>query len=406
MQRLGVSAEDFEEPYSKIWNGALRIKRQSGHIPSRDVMSRRYPDAVWSRRTRATDLPVLVHELRARKNYNNFLEIITNVARECTDPDLLPDALAALQGQLNQLSLRNGGSSLVDVTSPDYQKELFSEIRRRRTEEVQGVSTGFPTLDAATGGLQAGRLISVIARAGSYKTWLDLFFVAEGVMQGKKVILYPLEMTTFETMMRLYTIFSHKIFGGRKTFKNLDLSQGRINKRRFTQFLSKLEDQYNGQLLVADITKLDGEYTVERIEAEIEMHQPHMWWVDYLTLLRIPGKTSDSAEWQGIKFLTRSLKGIASRSHTIGGCSAQVNRDYIKSRSKLPRPEHISFGDSLAHDADQVISLAKLNSNTIMYGLSKNRHGPEIQQVTCKVDVNLGVIQEEQIQEDENETES
>lgn len=397
LQRLGISSEDFEEPYAKMWNFVLRTKRTTGHIPSRDVVARRFGDAAWARRTRATDLPVLVHELRERRNYNRFLEIMHSATRTCTEPELLPDVLAQLQSDLNQIALKNGGTSLVDVTSNSYRKELFSEIRRRRSEEVHGVSTGFPTLDAVTGGLQAGRLISVIARAGSYKTWLDLFFVAEAIMQEKKVILYPLEMTTFETMMRLYTIFSHKMFGGRNTFKNLDLSQGRINRKRFVQFLSVIEDKFNSQLLVADITKLDGEYTIERIEAEVEMHQPHMWWVDYLTLLRIPGRSADSSEWQGIKYLTRSLKGIASRTHTIGGTSAQVNREYIKSRAKLPRPEHISFGDSLAADADQVISLAKQNSNTILYGLPKNRHGPEIQQVVCKVDVNLGVIQEEQI---------
>jgi replicative DNA helicase len=248
--------------------------------------------------------------------------------------------------------------------------------------------------------LQRKRMIVVMGRPGLGKSWLDLLFVANTVVNGGKVVLYPLEMTLFETAMRLYTIFTQRIFGGEKVLKNFDLTQGHISTKKIRRFVSALEDKYAGQLLVADVGSIGDPYTVERIEAETEMNRPDVIWVDYITLMRAPRNDRDN-ESTAIKSLAEGIKGIAQRQDCVGGASAQVNRDAIKGNHQLPRLEHIMYGDAIGQAADQVIPINR-NGNYLYYALVKNRHGPEFGRTRVRFFPNEGVIEESNEQEDDD----
>jgi hypothetical protein len=81
----------------------------------------------------------------------------------------------------------------------------------------------------------------------------------------------------------------------------------------------------------------------------------------------------------------------------VGGCSAQVNRDAMSKKAFLPRPENISFGDSIGHDANLIISLNR-KDEWLYYGVVKNRHGPEFGPIRTKFFPDLGIIEESQTQ--------
>lgn len=236
----------------------------------------------------------------------------------------------------------------------------------------------------------------------THNSWLDLLFVANAVINGHKWILYPLEMTLEETAFRLYTIFSARMFGAHKAIKNNDLMMGRVTKRKIVRFLHALEDQFAGQLHVADVGSLSDPYTNERIEAEVELHKPDGFWVDYLTLLKAPQQGKGGDDYSAVRYLSSGIKGAAIRQDCVGGCSAQVNREALKVRSFIPRLEHIAYGDSIGQDADQVISLNR-RGNYLYYAMVKNRHGPEIPTKRVKFFVDQGEIAEtdEQGMEDE-----
>lgn len=237
----------------------------------------------------------------------------------------------------------------------------------------------------------------------THNSWMNLLFVAAAVMNGQKVILYPLEMTFEETALRLYTIFSQKMFGPSKVLKNLDLTMGRFKPAKVRKLLDILEDRYSGQLLVADIASLADPYTVSRIEADCELHKPDMFWIDYLTLMKAEGSRQGNEDYTTIKQLSNGVKGIAQRQNCVGGASVQVNREAMKVRSFLPRVEHISYGDSIGHDADNIVSVGKKEQN-LFYQLVKNRGGPETGRVRLKAFFDEGIITEdENQQEDEDE---
>lgn len=403
LQQAGVTEDDFTDEFRNVWRYVVRMKRNTGNVPSRAVVEHRFPE-VELVKTREGDLPILVSDLRKRRKWREFLDIIDEAAVNATDPDEIDDVIQVMQGQVNALAYQNGEMShIVDLFSNATKKRMFQEIKNRRLGKELGLRTGLNRIDTMTGGLMRRRMIVVMGRPGLGKSWLDLLFVAQAVIDGYKIGLYPLEMTLQETAFRLYTIFSQKMFGANKVIKNTDLSMGFVSKRKIIRFLNALEDQFAGQLFVADVGSLSDPYTTERIEADQEIYHFDMFWVDYLTLLKAPGGW-EAEDYNSVKTLSNGIKGIAQRQNCVGGCSAQVNREAMKVRAFLPRVEHIAYGDSIGQDADQVISINRRGDH-LYYAMVKNRHGPEIGKTRVKFFVNEGIIEEdpEQGEDDDDE---
>lgn len=401
LQRAGVTAEHFTDDYQKVWKFLQRMKRDHGQVPSSKIVATRYPN-VDLHGVRDRDLPILVAEVKQRRKFMDFLEAIEEASR-IAGPDEIDVTLATLQGQLNGLSVRNGKSGLVDLFSTETQKRILKDQAKRRRGDVMGLPTGLKRFDFTTGGLQRGRMAVVIGRPGLGKSWLDLLFVASAVMAGGKVGLYPLEMTLEETALRLYTIFSCRMFGEHKALKNLDLLNGRVSKAKIVRLLGLLEDKFKGQLFVADIGSMADPYTVERVEAEQEIYRFDMQWIDYLTLMKAPGVGRDGGEdHTTVKALSNGMKQISVRQNTVTGVSAQVSRQAISGRAFLPRLEHIAYGDSIGQDADHVVSINRKGPH-LYYGMVKNRHGPEIGKTRVKFAVDSGSIEETQEQDDEDD---
>lgn len=401
LQRMGISDDYFTDEYQRAWKWITKVKAKHGKIPSKAALESRFPNLEFDR-AKQRDLPVLVQDIRQRHKFISLMNALDEASREADDPDDVDRVLASLQGKLTSLSVRHGDSSIVDLFERSTKRRMMKDLKRRRSGEMVGIPTGLKRFDYITGGLVKQKMIVVMARTGVGKSWLNLLFVASAILNGQKVVLYPLEMTLEETALRLYTIFSQKMMGPSKAIKNLDLTMGRFTPKKIRILMDALEDQYAGQLYVADIGSIADPYTIERVEAEVEIYKPDLFWVDYLTLMKSPSGRQGTEDYTSIKALSAGIKGIAQRQHTVGGCSAQVNRESMKVKSFLPRLEHIAYGDSIGHDADQVISLAK-KDEYLYYGLVKNRGGPEIGKTRLKFFVDSGIIEETEQQDEEED---
>lgn len=375
-----------------MWKYLVRMKREHESIPSSQVLRTRFPDLELGV-VKDRDLPMLLSNIKQRRKWIEFLGGLNDAASSATSYETVDEVIQRLQGTLNGLTFQGGEAHLVDLFTSKTSKKLLKEVQRRRSGAIAGIPTGLSKFDAFAGGLQKQKMVVVIGRPGIGKSWLDLLFVASAVLSGAKVMLYPLEMTLAETAFRLYTIFSQKMFGVQRVIKNYDLTMGRINPRKLAKFTSALEDKFKGQLYVADMGSLADPYTNERIEAEVDVHKPDMFWVDYLTLLKPPPGAKGVDDWGAVRQLSNGIKNTAMRRNAVGGCSAQVNREALRARVFLPRLEHIAYGDSIGQDADQVLSLNR-KGDYLYYALVKNRGGPEIKKTKIKFFVNEGLIVE------------
>lgn len=401
MQRAGVSADYFVDEYQTAWKYILRQKKAHNATPSAKVLKSRFPD-IDIPKVESRDVPILLDSLRKRKKYIDLLMALGKATDGARSYDEVDAVIQSLQGDLNNLSVRADGqkSHLVDLFSGDAREGMLTEIQRRRSGKLAGMPTGLTRFDQQAGGLVRQKMVTIIGRPGLGKSWLDLLFVAVAVMNGEKVILYPLEMTLFETAARLYTLFSNKMFGVQKVLKNYDITSGKVRKRDVIRLMNALEDKFAGQLYVADVANLSDPYTNERIEAEVEMHKPTMFWVDYLTLMKAPGGAG-ADDWGAVRQLSNGIKNTAMRQNVVGGCSAQVNRSAMQQKMFLPRLENIAYGDSIGQDADQVFSINR-KGHYLYYALVKNRGGPEFGKTKVRFDPDIGVL-EETMEEDDNE---
>lgn len=402
LRQAGITDEHFVDEYQSVWNWIISTKKEHGVTPSFDVTQARFRELDFHS-GRKKDLPILLSELNKRKKYRDFLSALDEASISATTPDELDIAISQLQGSINELSLRHGRSNVVDLFSETARTRMMEDFRKRRQGISAGIPTGLKRLDATTGGLHRKEMYVVMGRPATGKSWLDLLFAVNAVLAGKRVLLYPLEMTLETTAIRLYSIFSQTLSGGRKIFRGTDLARGVMTKAKIVRFLHLLEDRFAGQLLVADIGNMGDPYTVERIDAEVEAHQPDMFWVDYITLMKAPGVGRDGGEdHTTVKALSNGIKHVAVRHDTVGGVSAQVNRDAVRSREFLPRLENIAYGDAIGQDASGVVSINRKGPH-LYYALVKNRHGPEVSRTRCKFFVDEGLIAETVDQDDDDE---
>lgn len=399
LQRAGVEPNDFVKGYDRIWQYICRIKKQHGIVPSKTTLESRFSKFEYIK-TRENDLSFLLSELKRRKKWQELLDVIDYAATNAGSPDDVEKVLEVVQSRVNGLAYgSDNGAHLVDVFSKEASQQLIRDIRERRDTVFKGLPTGLKRIDKM-GGLQRGRMVTVVGRLATGKSWINLLFVANAVRSGAKVLLYPLEMTLEETAYRLYAIFSLLEYGSEGVLKNTDLSKGNVSKKKLVRFLKDLEQKYAGQLHIANIGTMHSPYTLERIEAEVDLYRPDMFWIDYLTLLKAP--PGHEKEYTAVRSLSSGIKNMAMRYKCVGGASAQINREAMKGKAFIPRPETIAFGDSIGQDSDQIIGINK-KDEYLYYGLVKNRHGPEIPLVRVKFFPDVGLISEDERQIEEED---
>jgi replicative DNA helicase len=378
------------------------MKRDHDAVPSVDTVLARFPD-ISLPRVRKAELPMMIDQIKKRKKFIDFMGHLNDIAGSGIDYENVDEKIQTLQGQLNTLAFQSSSQAhLVDLFTRETTERIRKDLKARRSGLTVGIPTGLKRFDRENLGLQKQKMVVAIGRTGIGKSWLDLLFAAHAVMGGQKVILYPLEMTLTETAYRLYSIFTQEMFGPTRALKNLDLTRGQYSPKKIVKMLHMLEDRLPGQLLVADVGSLADPYTIERIEAETEIHKPDMIWVDYLTLVKAPPGARQDGEHVAVRQLSNGIAGIAKRRDVVGGCSAQVNREALKTRAFLPRLEHIAYGDSIGQDADLVFSLNR-KGEYLFYALVKNRGGAEIPKMRMLFKPNEGLLREDDSQSEEDD---
>lgn len=78
-----------------------------------------------------------------------------------------------------------------------------AEERIRHPGKLPGVSTGFKKLDELTGGLQAGRLWTILAESSNGKSMLGRQLIEEACEQGHAAVIYTYEMMDYEEVGRM-----------------------------------------------------------------------------------------------------------------------------------------------------------------------------------------------------------
>ena len=125
----------------------------------------------------------------------------------------LEETLAKVQEQIHEVNKVGGKQNKYQVSSMlDYVEEAEERYKNQKSGKIQGLSTGFPSIDQLTMGLAQGELVVVAGPTSKGKTLLSMHICNNIAKRGGRVLFVTLEMTKAELTSRYMFIN-----GGAKT---------------------------------------------------------------------------------------------------------------------------------------------------------------------------------------------
>lgn len=263
-----------------------------------------------------------------------------------------PDAVKKLEeGLIKVRSFTPTTVRLVDSMNNDRLAERWDEYLSRKTASgLLGYATGFPTIDAATLGLQNGQLVTLIAQQKVGKTSLCLTMGNNIYAEEKKQILFvTFEMSVRELELRQESLMAHI------NFRNLQRGAlSKLEEAKYDRWLDLATADYLWPFHFMDASS---GATVSSIEAQADRHDPAVIFVDgiYMMTDEITGERNS---WEAITNITRSLKRLATRLDKPIVINSQAM--HAKSKGKRISTESAGYSSSFGQDSDVILGLERI----------------------------------------------
>lgn len=142
----------------------------------------------------------IVRDCATRRRLIRFAADITQGAYDKASTD---DLLQEAERQLFQISSGRDEKTWCSLAEISNETVEYVDRMSKRTEEVIGIPTGFPSLDTLLGGWQRSDLIIVAARPSMGKTALALGSALAAATAGFRVGLLSIEMSRRQIGLRL-----------------------------------------------------------------------------------------------------------------------------------------------------------------------------------------------------------
>lgn len=259
-------------------------------------------------------------------------------------------------GQLEDNSAKNAS---------DLANDLADDIQSGRTTRIE---TPFPTLNYMLyGGLGGGNLVILAARPSVGKTTIALQMAQKAAKDGKKAVVYSLEMTAKELVQRLIV--------GTGLVQTYDIVSHNVDWNRYEEAVAMA---VSPNLLINDRAKSLDELCT-KIMLDAQTGKCHIAFVDYLGLIRHFNRRMTQA--QIIGDITARLKTVAKECNIPVVLLCQLNRESVR-ENRSPQLQDLRDSGSIEQDADVVLMLERprddegvVEEGKIDIWVRKNRNG-------------------------------
>jgi replicative DNA helicase len=234
---------------------------------------------------------------------------------------------------------------------------LHTEIERWQVLQksgttITGVPSGFPDLDAITGGFQPGNLIILAARPSMGKSAL-VTNIAENLALHKDrpraVALFSLEMSESELAQRF--------IASQASIKGDDLRKGRVRGDLWNRVLRAANDYERSQLYIddsSDMSLLDIRAKARRLHQSLnDQGGLGLIIIDYLQLMR--ADTRYDSRVQQVGEMSRGLKILARELEVPVIALSQLSRGVESRTDKRPMLSDLRESGQIEQDADLVM---------------------------------------------------
>ena len=213
--------------------------------------------------------------------------------------------------------------------------------------EVRGIDTGWKDINGYLGGWKPG-LYVVLGEPHVGKSWFVLTAAMKVAQQGKRALLFSLEMKAIQLVRRL--CLQHAGISQR------DYDLGRVKPDRITKFQEMEAQIYDWSLDIAD-SMSSASSIFSTIHREMRSDNPPAFIaIDYLGLVET-SYGRESTNWEMIA-LTRALKNMARQLQVPIVVPHQISDKMIQMRgNKRPQLSDGYGSGGISQDADGVLGL-------------------------------------------------
>lgn len=240
---------------------------------------------------------------------------------------------------------RYAETNLSDVPEPEkgIAMRYMNELDRRYKTEKVSWSVG---IDSIMHTVRTKELTSIAARPAVGKSAFCLQIALGLARQRKKVLYFPLEMSTEQTVERI-VLRTADI-----SLKNLMDGALDLNEwNELSKVVDKVEKMENG----GNFMIFEGCNDLDKIKRLVRIHKPYAVIIDQLT--QLTAKKSFTSRREQFSYMTNELKRMSMSEDTAVILACQINR---AAQDSEPNMANLKESGSIEEDSDNVIILHRV----------------------------------------------
>lgn len=201
--REGVSLDILYTPRTKnVYQFAQHHYHTTNKAPNLVTLAHEFQQIDWQ--APQTEYQWVVEKLRQRYQRNEVEALTTTLAEKVANPD---EAMGYLRDRF--IEIEKNSMTQRSLFKPGDHELFISELQEKIWQgQYRGASVGFSEIDDFTGGIKPGQIGYLLARPKRQKTFQMLNAFIKQAEEGRKPILYTLELTREEIELRLSCILS------------------------------------------------------------------------------------------------------------------------------------------------------------------------------------------------------
>ena len=216
-------------------------------------------------------------------------------------------------------------------------EDVFNKLKAKAEPCLE---TGFFDLDDLWGVSAKGALITIGARPAMGKTAFMYNIMENMAKEGKKCVLFSLEMSTEQVIRRLLAQISEVDF--------IKLRTGNIPTQDWEKISSAMETLVELPISIDETCAID----VNEIEKKIKETKPDVVFIDYLQLISSPKKMDRSNQ---LETIMKELKRIAVENEVVIFINSQLSRALECRMDKRPMLSDLRDSGGIENISDVVI---------------------------------------------------
>ncbi|PFQ72417.1 hypothetical protein COK15_28170 [Bacillus cereus] len=292
-------------------------------------------------------------------------------------------------------------------------EDFLREYRNRKHGESFKVwLSKFSDINDAIGGYFSGNMYTFYGRSGRGKSATTLAEVVEMAMQGANTLIWALEMSKYEVLVRIYSLVSAKKRMFKTQIKNIEYGAGFNTKallmgelseeheEHFEDFLKNINDYIKGNIVIRGV---DCENFIDRsvkaLEKDIINAKADVVLIDPFYYMHTP-KNESGVNGGNYASLSMKLRALAGRTKTVMLVITQAeetkDEQDKETESRVLRPPmraEIQKTKQVLQDATNTFGIDTLDGEGIIK-LGKGRNGGEGTQVNIIYLAGYGIIEQ------------